>query len=140
MRMYHNVPPPRPRFSSPQGYQLHMNRSYDNRNYENRYRDYNQQRENNQNAYQPTDLERKIHSILNEERVDDSDPYAGLMTRREKEWIIKIQLLQLTSSNPEMDDFYFQVSHIFRRKSNYFLFNLLFISFTYYYLTLTLIT
>jgi DNA topoisomerase 2-associated protein PAT1 len=31
------------------------------------------------------------------------------MTRREKEWIIKIQLLQLTSNNPNMDDYYFQV-------------------------------
>ena len=107
---YHNVPPPRPRFSTPQGYstQRYM------RQPDNRY-PYQQQREgyNNQQhqgtPYQPSDLERKIHSILNDAVVNDMDPYAGLMTRREKEWIIKIQLLQLTSNNPDMDDFYFQV-------------------------------
>ena len=99
MRAYHNVPPQRPRFSSPQGYppNHHM------RQLDNRYRD------NNYQAHQPSDLERKIHSILNDDTINNMDPYAGLMTRREKEWIIKIQLLQLTSTNPDMDDFYFQV-------------------------------
>ncbi|XP_052242249.1 protein PAT1 homolog 1-like isoform X2 [Dreissena polymorpha] len=36
-----------------------------------------------------------------------SDPYDGLMTQRDKEWIIKIQLLQLQTDNPLVDDFYY---------------------------------
>ena len=67
-----------------------------------------------ENHHQLTDLERKIHSILNavESGPRQDDPYAGLMTRREKEWLIKIQLLQLTSNEPELDDYYFQVSNV----------------------------
>merc|ERR1719494_780558 len=30
------------------------------------------------------------------------------MTQKEKEWLIKIQLLQLTSVNPDLDDYYYQ--------------------------------
>lgn len=35
------------------------------------------------------------------------DEYAGLMTQREKDWIVKLQLMQLTSDNPYIDDFYY---------------------------------
>nr|KAG5694082.1 hypothetical protein BaRGS_033701 [Batillaria attramentaria] len=35
------------------------------------------------------------------------DEYAGLMTKREKDWIIKIQLLQLNTDNPYLDDYYY---------------------------------
>lgn len=38
------------------------------------------------------------------------DEYAGLMTQREKDWIIKIQLLQLQTDNPYLDDYYYTVS------------------------------
>ena len=38
------------------------------------------------------------------------DPYAGLMTRKEKDWIIKIQLIQLQTDNPYLDDYYYTVS------------------------------
>ncbi len=37
------------------------------------------------------------------------DEYANLMTQREKDWIIKIQLMQLHTDNPYLDDFYFTV-------------------------------
>lgn len=47
------------------------------------------------------------------ERVSESgghrgprDPYAGLMSRREREWLLKIQLLQLVTNNPYVDDYY----------------------------------
>ncbi|XP_075698001.1 protein PAT1 homolog 1 [Rhinoderma darwinii] len=36
------------------------------------------------------------------------DPYAGLMLQREKEWVCRIQLLQLQSTDPYHDDFYYQ--------------------------------
>lgn len=32
------------------------------------------------------------------------------MSKKEKEWVVKVQLLQLQSSNPEVDDYYYQVS------------------------------
>lgn len=37
------------------------------------------------------------------------DPYAGLMTQKEKDWLIKIQLLQVQPENPEVDDYYYMM-------------------------------
>ncbi|CAG9794558.1 unnamed protein product [Diatraea saccharalis] len=39
----------------------------------------------------------------------DSDEYAGLMTQREKQWLINIQMLQLNSGTPYIHDFYYTV-------------------------------
>ncbi|XP_076857062.1 protein PAT1 homolog 2 isoform X2 [Brachyhypopomus gauderio] len=36
------------------------------------------------------------------------DPYADLMSAREKEWIIRLQMMQLQSENPLQDDYYYQ--------------------------------
>ncbi|CAL1265978.1 unnamed protein product [Larinioides sclopetarius] len=46
------------------------------------------------------------------------DEYAGLMTQKEKEWLIRIQLLQLKSENPYVEDYYFttQVARRCRKK------------------------
>jgi len=38
------------------------------------------------------------------------DEYAGLMTQREKDWVVKIQLLQLHTDTPYVDDYYYTVS------------------------------
>lgn len=38
------------------------------------------------------------------------DPYANLMLQREKDWVSKIQMMQLQSTDPYLDDFYYQVS------------------------------
>jgi len=105
------------RFASPQ---LHNRRfqdprqNYHRQQYDNRFSNDRspRQQDRGEHHHQFTDLERKIHSILNtvESSPIQDDPYAGLMTRREKEWLIKIQLLQLTSNEPELDDYYFQVS------------------------------
>ncbi|KAH9525030.1 hypothetical protein Btru_000143 [Bulinus truncatus] len=38
---------------------------------------------------------------------DAEDEYAGLMTKKEKDWIIKIQLIQLQTDNPYLDDYYY---------------------------------
>ena len=40
------------------------------------------------------------------------DEYAGLMTQREKDWVVKIQLLQLHTDNPYIDDYYYTVSDL----------------------------
>ena len=39
----------------------------------------------------------------------EEDPYANLMTQREKDWILKIQMLQLHTDNPHIDDYYYTV-------------------------------
>nr|BAB29742.1 unnamed protein product [Mus musculus] len=37
-----------------------------------------------------------------------SDAYANLMTRKEKDWVIRVQMVQLQSENPRLDDYYYQ--------------------------------
>lgn len=39
----------------------------------------------------------------------DWDHYAELMSAKEKEWIIKLQMIQLQSENLHQDDYYYQV-------------------------------
>ncbi|KAI1234965.1 hypothetical protein IHE44_0002591, partial [Lamprotornis superbus] len=36
-----------------------------------------------------------------------ADPYAGLMTSKEKDWVVKVQMMQLQSKNMD-DDYYYQ--------------------------------
>ncbi|KAK2820357.1 hypothetical protein Q5P01_023316 [Channa striata] len=36
------------------------------------------------------------------------DPYCNLMTAKEKEWIIRLQMIQLQSENPFLEDYYYQ--------------------------------
>ncbi|MEE6467972.1 hypothetical protein FKM82_008123 [Ascaphus truei] len=36
------------------------------------------------------------------------DPYGSLMSQKEKEWVIKLQMIQLQSENPHLDDYYYQ--------------------------------
>ncbi|GFU15463.1 protein PAT1 homolog 1 [Nephila pilipes] len=50
--------------------------------------------------------------------METEDEYAGLMTQREKEWLMRIQLLQLKSENPYVEDYYFttQVARRCRKK------------------------
>ncbi|EDV26911.1 uncharacterized protein TRIADDRAFT_54328 [Trichoplax adhaerens] len=40
---------------------------------------------------------------------DESNSPDSLMTRKEKEWLLKIQLLQLNNQDPYVDDYYFQM-------------------------------
>uniref|UniRef100_H3CHY8 Uncharacterized protein n=1 Tax=Tetraodon nigroviridis TaxID=99883 RepID=H3CHY8_TETNG len=37
------------------------------------------------------------------------DPYSNLMTQKEKEWVTKVQMMQLQSTDPYLDDYYYQV-------------------------------
>uniref|UniRef100_H0WQI1 PAT1 homolog 2 n=1 Tax=Otolemur garnettii TaxID=30611 RepID=H0WQI1_OTOGA len=36
------------------------------------------------------------------------DAYANLMTRKEKDWVIKVEMVQLQSENSNLDDYYYQ--------------------------------
>ncbi|XP_063106196.1 protein PAT1 homolog 2 isoform X3 [Cavia porcellus] len=40
--------------------------------------------------------------------LQQQDPYANLMTRKEKDWVIKVQMVQLQSENPHLNDYYYQ--------------------------------
>lgn len=44
--------------------------------------------------------------------TENADEYSGLMTQREKDWVTKIQLLQLHTDNPYVDDYYYTVSYL----------------------------
>ena len=44
-----------------------------------------------------------------ENGAGDHDDYAGLMTNREKQWLQNIQLLQLNTTQPYIDDYYYMV-------------------------------
>ncbi|XP_054707320.1 protein PAT1 homolog 1-like [Uloborus diversus] len=50
--------------------------------------------------------------------LDVEDEYAGLMTQKEKEWLIRIQIMLLKSDNPYVEDYYFttQVARRCRKK------------------------
>ena len=46
------------------------------------------------------------------ERKREIDPYAGLMTPKQKKWLMNIQTIQLQTDNPYRDDYYYVVSLI----------------------------
>ncbi|XP_059179977.1 protein PAT1 homolog 2 isoform X2 [Centropristis striata] len=41
-------------------------------------------------------------------KSDSWDPYCNLMTAKEKEWITRLQMIQLQSENPYHEDYYYQ--------------------------------
>ncbi|XP_074476340.1 protein PAT1 homolog 2 [Sebastes fasciatus] len=41
-------------------------------------------------------------------KPEDWDPYCNLMTAKEKEWITRLQMIQLQSENPYHEDYYYQ--------------------------------
>ncbi|MGH0175989.1 UNVERIFIED_CONTAM: hypothetical protein FKN15_075334 [Acipenser sinensis] len=36
------------------------------------------------------------------------DPYSSIMSQKEKDWVIRLQMIQLQSENPHLDDYYYQ--------------------------------
>uniref|UniRef100_A0A8W8JJ46 mRNA decay factor PAT1 domain-containing protein n=1 Tax=Magallana gigas TaxID=29159 RepID=A0A8W8JJ46_MAGGI len=67
-------------------------------------RDHRRDYQDNRREY---DRRRYYHYNPDEDRKRSVDAYAGLMTQKEKDWIIKIQLIQLQTENPYLDDFYY---------------------------------
>ncbi|XP_029384028.1 protein PAT1 homolog 2 [Echeneis naucrates] len=41
-------------------------------------------------------------------KLEGWDPYCNLMTAKEKEWITRLQMIQLQSENPYLEDYYYQ--------------------------------
>lgn len=52
--------------------------------------------------------QRGQHRPYNNHHRHNRDPYSNLMTSREKEWVMKIQMMALQSDRPEIDDYYYQ--------------------------------
>ncbi|XP_027885445.1 protein PAT1 homolog 2 isoform X1 [Xiphophorus couchianus] len=46
--------------------------------------------------------------LLFHRKCEGWDPYSNLMTDKEKEWIIRLQMIQLQSENPYLEDYYYQ--------------------------------
>lgn len=42
-------------------------------------------------------------------KAEGWDPYCSLMTAKEKEWITRLQMIQLQSERPYLEDYYYQV-------------------------------
>ncbi|XP_055360338.1 protein PAT1 homolog 2 isoform X2 [Betta splendens] len=51
-------------------------------------------------------LSQKQHVF--QRKAEGWDPYCNLMTAKEKEWIIRLQMIQLQSENPYLEDYYYQ--------------------------------
>lgn len=45
-------------------------------------------------------------------KAEGWDPYCNLMTAKEKEWITRLQMIQLQSERPYLEDYYYQVGRI----------------------------
>ena len=86
---------PQPFFKNNQYYQFqnHNSKFYQNQNnYQHNF--HNQNHQKSQNGISP---------------LGERDEYAGLMNAREKHWLNNIQLLQLNTNQPYIDDFYYTV-------------------------------
>ncbi|XP_044260378.1 protein PAT1 homolog 1 [Tribolium madens] len=57
-------------------------------------------------------------SYKSRENTENKDEYAGLMTSREKQWLLNIQMLQLNTGTPYFDDYYYTVFKERKAKNN----------------------
>ncbi|XP_072494813.1 protein PAT1 homolog 1 isoform X3 [Notamacropus eugenii] len=66
-----------------------------------------QQNRNQHRSLNGASGDRGGHRSSHQEQLR-KDPYANLMLQREKDWVSKIQMMQLQSTDPYLDDFYYQ--------------------------------
>uniref|UniRef100_A0A3B5LQ74 Protein PAT1 homolog 1 n=1 Tax=Xiphophorus couchianus TaxID=32473 RepID=A0A3B5LQ74_9TELE len=55
-----------------------------------------------------THLHPQHRRMLTQRMQSRRDPYSNLMSQKEKEWVTKIQMMQLQSTDPYLDDYYYQ--------------------------------
>ncbi|GFR63363.1 protein PAT1 homolog 1-like [Elysia marginata] len=84
-----------------------------NQHFDNRYDNMNVYRSPGQHGHFQRHHHQDMYTTDNNEAEDE---YAGLMTKKEKDWIIKIQLFQLQTDNPYLDDYYFTY-HTLKKKA-----------------------
>lgn len=116
----HNRMPPPGAFSDP-GYHKNAHSERNNRFQSPQQRGFfhnNRDRNSSKNEYNREHrYHRPPYNIRHEEREGvhpyqrqpskTEDEYEGIMTQKEKDWIVKIQLLQLQTDNPYLDDYYY---------------------------------
>ncbi|NXF25982.1 PATL1 protein, partial [Rhodinocichla rosea] len=66
-----------------------------------------QQNRNQHRSLNGSGGDRGGHRSNHQEQIR-KDPYANLMLQREKDWVSKIQMMQLQSTDPYLDDYYYQ--------------------------------
>ncbi|NWS73495.1 PATL1 protein, partial [Crotophaga sulcirostris] len=66
-----------------------------------------QQNRNQHRSLNGSTGDRGGHRSSHQEQMR-KDPYANLMLQREKDWVSKIQMMQLQSTDPYLDDYYYQ--------------------------------
>uniref|UniRef100_A0A336MYH6 CSON007597 protein n=1 Tax=Culicoides sonorensis TaxID=179676 RepID=A0A336MYH6_CULSO len=95
---HHNLPGPNNMHNNQNGH-FHHGGHQNNPNNRQNQQHINNGNNNNNNKY---------HTNGNV-RQEPQDPYANLMSNRDKQWLISIQLMQLNTETPYFDDFYFTV-------------------------------
>lgn len=80
---------------------------------------YHHQNQNHLNRFHNNQGHHGYHSLMNHHPnhmssngigpSGEHDEYAGLMNNREKQWLNNIQLLQLNTNQPYIDDYYYTV-------------------------------
>lgn len=96
--------------------QFHIENQYLQQNHQQMQHNMNRGLNNrNNNFVHPNQQQQLYHQLQQHlhQRVENQDEYAGLMSTREKQWLLNIQLLQLNTGTPYFDDFYYTVSYTF---------------------------
>lgn len=73
--------------------------------YQNNRNNHNQQQQQHRNKPDGNNIRHR-----NDYYEIHKDEYSGLMSNREKQWLINIQLVQLNTGTPYFDDYYYTVS------------------------------
>lgn len=76
----------------------------------------------NQQQWNGRSINNGYNRFPNRQQNGDFDEYAGLMTQRERQWLLNIQLLQLNTAQSHIEDYYYTVGLFFHNK-NFFLKN-----------------
>uniref|UniRef100_A0A3P9IMH9 Protein PAT1 homolog 1 n=1 Tax=Oryzias latipes TaxID=8090 RepID=A0A3P9IMH9_ORYLA len=62
-----------------------------------------------------THLHPQHRRLLTQRLQSRGDPYSNLMSQKEKEWVTKIQMMQLQSTDPYLDDYYYQLQNYYEK-------------------------
>ncbi|XP_033113872.1 protein PAT1 homolog 1-like [Anneissia japonica] len=83
------------------------NRNYNQHNFHspNQYGQFNR----NNRHFRPNRNESRGHPSNQNTHNGVNDEYANLMTQKEKDWVLRIQMLQLQTDDPMVEDFYYQM-------------------------------
>ncbi|CAH1956706.1 unnamed protein product [Acanthoscelides obtectus] len=79
---------------------------------------HNQRQHQQRTRRDSRDETQRRYDYEDQHRQQGGDEYAGLMSPREKQWLLNIQMLQLNTGTPYFDDYYYTVFKERKNKSN----------------------